>query len=69
MVLLCLSLLLLFSVIIFSSAIHQLMKTVDKNVKLVSELRLEIFSLTCDKIRLESTNEILEKRINILESK
>lgn len=59
------ALLLLFAIIVFLNITFQLMKLVDKNSKIISELRLEIFSLTCDKMHLESENEFLHKRLEM----
>ena len=57
------ALLLLFTVCIFMNATLRLMKLIDKYSKTISELRLEIFSLTCDNIHLKSENEFLHKRL------
>lgn len=57
------ALLLLFVVCVFMNATLRLMKLIDKYSKTISELRLEIFSLTCDKMHLESENEFLQKRL------
>lgn len=58
-------LVLLFVVIVFLNVTYKLMKMVDKRTKIISELRIEIFSLTCDKIRLQNENEFLEKRLRL----
>lgn len=60
------ALLLLFTVCIFLNITLRLMKLVDKYSKTISELRIEIFSLTCDNIHLKSENEFLQKKIKRL---
>lgn len=59
------ALLLLFVVIVFFNITYKLMKMVEERNKIISDLRIEIFSLTCDKIRLQNENEFLEKQLRL----
>lgn len=59
------ALLLLFLVIVFFNITYKLMKMVEERNKIISDLRIEIFSLTCDKIRLQNENEFLEKQLRL----
>lgn len=59
-----LSFCLLFAVIVFGAMTTKLLKRVTQYSNKISELRLENFSLTCDKLRLESENEFLKFQLN-----
>ena len=59
------ALLLVFVVIVFFNITYKLMKMVEERNKIISDLRIEIFSLTCDKIRLQNENEFLEKQLRL----
>lgn len=59
------TLLLLFVVIIFFNITYKLMKMVEERNEIISDLRIEVFSLTCDKIRLQNENEFLEKQLRL----
>ncbi len=41
------------------------MKMVEERNKIISDLSIEVFSLTCDKIRLKNENEFLEKKLRL----
>lgn len=59
------ALLLLFVVIVFFNITYKLMEMVEERNKIISDLSIEVFSLTCDKIRLQNENEFLEKQLRL----
>ena len=64
MIVLALAFCLLFVVIIFAMVTTKMLKLINHHSNKISELRLEIFNLMCDKLRLESENEFLRFQLN-----